>query len=84
MRFENSVQMSVDIPEALLDKQVPALSLQLLLENAIKHNAFDNASPLTIKVTGQAHQLQVSNNVKKRTQLNGSSGMGLELSLIHI
>lgn len=78
MRFEDSVRLDIDIPEIMLERKVPALSLQLLLENAIKHNAFDSMSPLNIKVTGEDDHLKVSNNVRKRMHLNGSNGLGLK------
>lgn len=77
-RFENNVRMEVSISEEQQKLKIPSLSLQLLLENAIKHNAFDAEQPLVIKITGDESSLQVSNNMKKRKQLNGTSGMGLE------
>ena len=77
-RFEDSVHVDINVPESDLDKKVPSLSLQLLLENAIKHNAFDEKEPLQIEILKSDKGLEVSNNVKKRNHINGSNGIGLE------
>ncbi len=76
-RFEKSISLDVDIPENYLEKQVPSLSLQLLLENAIKHNAFDEESPLKITIKIEDEMLVVENNKKSRTTLYENGGLGL-------
>lgn len=78
MRFENSILLHTDIDDSLLDKKIPSLSLQLLLENAIKHNAFDTNNPLSISISADADLLSVSNNRKVRKKVNGSNKMGLK------
>ena len=77
-RFEDSINLEIDIQEALYEGKIPALSLQLLLENAIKHNAFSKLKPLDIKIYSEKNNLIVQNNKKERSQLAVSSGMGLK------
>jgi sensor histidine kinase YesM len=77
-RFENSIKIDVDIPQNTLKKSLPSLTLQLLLENAIKHNAFDADNPLNIKIHQEDEYLVVENNRKKRMNLAISNGLGLK------
>lgn len=78
IRFENSIFLDVDIDKTLYERNIPSLSLQLLLENAVKHNAFDTNQPLQIQIKSQGDLIIVSNNIRKRSHLNGSSGIGLK------
>lgn len=61
-------------PEA---KIVP-LSLQLLLENAVKHNVVSQGQPLEISITEERGFLVVKNNLRKKNILGKSSGFGLQ------
>ncbi|MEX0363377.1 MAG: 2TM domain-containing protein, partial [Allomuricauda sp.] len=54
------------------------LSLQLLLENAVKHNVVTAAKPLHIKVEEKAGNLVVSNNLQEKQVVKKSSGVGLQ------
>lgn len=78
VRFEEGIYLNVNIDKAKLQQKVPALSLQLLLENATKHNGFSKSQPLTIDITAINGHLVVSNNRQERRRLLESSGMGLE------
>ncbi|MDT7827884.1 2TM domain-containing protein [Pricia sp. S334] len=77
MRFEGSIVCelpeSVQNPEA---KIVP-LSLQLLLENAVKHNIVTSSKPLIIKVFEKDSGLVVQNNLQEKQCVKKSSGVGL-------
>ncbi|RYG46335.1 MAG: histidine kinase, partial [Chitinophagaceae bacterium] len=47
MRFENAVALNIDLPESVMDQYlIPPISLQILVENAIKHNEFSEDQPL--------------------------------------
>lgn len=62
-RFEDALQVNIDIPEEFNNYQIPPLSIQLLIENAIKHNAFSEEKPLQVSIfTNQNHELVVANN----------------------
>ena len=58
-RFGDSVTIEIDVPEALLDAQVPALILQPLVDNAVKHGALrgDASSLITIRAAAEDRQL---------------------------
>jgi hypothetical protein len=77
MRFEDSIVF--DIPEAASNPEakIVPLSLQLLLENAVKHNVVTGAKPLHIKVFEQEGYLVIRNNLQEKTVVNKSSGVGL-------
>jgi len=77
IRFKNAIQYEIDIPESVHEGFLPLFSIQLLLENAIKHNAFTKDSPLFIKVSYRDSWIIVSNNIQQKTVMEPSSGMGL-------
>jgi sensor histidine kinase YesM len=56
----------------------PPLALQLLVENAIKHNIVSSEQPLTIELYREEDQLVVRNNFQKRTNGTISTGIGLQ------
>ncbi len=78
MRFEDSILF--DIPEKSTDPEakIVPLSLQLLLENAVKHNVVTADRPLHIKVYEEDGSLVVSNNLQEKQVVKKSSGVGLQ------
>lgn len=77
-RFENAVQLTIEVPEPeFVAYLIPPISLQLLVENAIKHNEFSNRNPLIITIKREEDQLVVSNKVYKKEQRKASSKIGL-------
>ncbi|GAA4455118.1 histidine kinase [Nibrella saemangeumensis] len=68
IRYGNSVFVVQDVRESLLENQLPPLSLQLLIENALKHNMLLPECPLTIRVacTPQG-ELEVTNTICRKT-----------------
>jgi hypothetical protein len=78
MRFENSI--TFEIPEGFENEEakVVPLSLQLLLENCIKHNVVSEAKPLHVKISIENNQLVVTNNFQKKEVLSDRKGVGLE------
>lgn len=76
MRFENSI--SYELPGNINENaKVVPLSLQLLLENCIKHNVVSSSKPLHIKISMQDNQLVVENNWQKKEVLSNGKGVGL-------
>lgn len=78
MRFENSIFLDLNVDESLMLEKLPALSLQLLLENAITHNGFDTKDPLHISIESVNGNLVVGNNKQQRNKLTAGNGMGLK------
>ncbi|MGD1841971.1 MAG: sensor histidine kinase [Thermonemataceae bacterium] len=77
-RFEKAIVIHEKIDEKHLQKLIPPLSLQILLENAIKHNIFDHKQPLEIRLSAiGTNKLIVSNNLNIRPQVKKSSQVGL-------
>ncbi len=77
MRFEDSIIF--DIPEKASnpESKVVPLSLQLLLENAVKHNTVTSSNPLHIKIYEDGDSLVVENNLQPKQIVKKSSGVGL-------
>ena len=78
MRFENSI--TFEIPDGFENEEakVVPLSLQLLLENCIKHNVVSETKPLHIKISIEDNQLVVTNNLQKKEVLSDRRGVGLQ------
>lgn len=78
MRFENSI--TFELPEGFdnPETKVVPLSLQLLLENTIKHNVVSERKPLHIKIYIENNYLIVENNLQKKEVLQDRRGVGLQ------
>ncbi|WP_390450061.1 2TM domain-containing protein [Chryseobacterium sp. Alg-005] len=76
-RFENSVDFVFDVQKEDYRRYVVPLSLQLLLENCIKHNFATSSKPLIIKVFSENDTLCIENNLQVREQMKESAGIGL-------
>lgn len=78
MRFENSI--TFEMPQGFdnPDAKVVPLSLQLLLENTIKHNSVSEQKPLQITIAVQDNYLVVTNNLQKKEVLQSRKGVGLQ------
>lgn len=77
-RFEDNLAITIMVPEEKLRKKIIPLSLQILMENAIKHNIVSSEKPLRIDVFAEDGWLVVSNNLQKKNQVNESTGIGLD------
>ena len=78
MRFEESIQCEILIDEAFEDAKVVPLSLQLLLENTIKHNVVSDQKPLKIQIYTENNGLIVKNNLQKKEVMGNRKGVGLQ------
>ncbi|BAP29558.1 two component system sensor histidine kinase [Chryseobacterium sp. StRB126] len=76
-RFEDSVDFIFDVTKEDYRKFVVPLSLQLLLENCIKHNFATSSKPLVIRIFSKDDILCIENNLQVREQIKESSGIGL-------
>lgn len=76
-RFEDSVDFDFDVKKEDYRRFVVPLSLQLLLENCIKHNFATSSKPLIIKIFSENDTLCIENNLQVREQIKESSGIGL-------
>jgi LytS/YehU family sensor histidine kinase len=76
IRFGEGFVSEIVLPDH--DFYVAPLSLQMLVENAFKHNEASKNAPLHIRIFESDHYLVVSNNLQKRAHPAESSGIGLE------
>ena len=79
-RYGNNVRLDISLPaETEQHYFIPPLTLQLLAENAIKHNVVSSANPLQISITaGPGNTLLIANNKLARSSVQPGTGMGLE------
>lgn len=78
MRFENSLSYEIAIENLNPEAKVVPLSLQLLLENAVKHNIISEQKPLLIKISIEKEFLVIQNNFQKKEVLQERQGVGLQ------
>ena len=78
MRFENSITFDLPTNFDSTEAKVVPLSLQLLLENTIKHNVVSEKKPLHIKIYIKDNFLVVENNLQKKEVLQDRRGVGLQ------
>jgi two-component system, LytTR family, sensor kinase len=77
VRFENSLLVCIYVPEHVHHLLIPAYALQALVENAIKHNAFTEKRPLSIRIECTGEEISVMNN-KTPIIVDKPSGTGLK------
>ncbi|WP_223034918.1 2TM domain-containing protein [Hanstruepera marina] len=77
MRFEDSIIFEIPEKASNPESKVVPLSLQLLLENAVKHNTVTSNKPLHIKIYEDQGDLIVENNFQPKQIVKKSSGVGL-------
>ncbi|MCG2462459.1 2TM domain-containing protein [Flavobacteriaceae bacterium F89] len=77
MRFEDSIVLDILEKGSNPEARIVPLSLQLLLENAVKHNVVSSERPLHIKVYEDSGMLVVSNNLQEKQVMKRGSGVGL-------
>jgi hypothetical protein len=78
IRYEEAVQLMNSIEEPALEQYlIPPISLQVLVENAIKHNEFNDLFPMRIEIEMKAEQIIISNEKRRKTVRKMSSKIGL-------
>ena len=76
IRFNDNLQFTEAVDPGLYQGNIPPLTLQLLIENAIKHNEVSDQRPLHIQLESEGDQLVVRNNVQLRQDVRASNGLG--------
>lgn len=78
-RYGNKMHIAVNISPSYLLHRVPPMALQILIENAVKHNIASQSKPLHIRIfANEAAGLIVENNLQKRNNPEPSTGVGLQ------
>ncbi|MGX5691070.1 sensor histidine kinase [Arcticibacter tournemirensis] len=77
-RFEEGLQIKKEISDSVFSKHIPPLSLQILIENALKHNIASENRPLYITIYNEDQSfLVVENNLQPKLFVEDSLGQGL-------
>jgi len=77
-RFGDNLKLEWEIDESSLDKSVIPMSIQLLLENAIKHNVISRAKPLKILVKVVGNKVIIENKIQPKSTQLPSTKLGLK------
>ena len=77
LRFNKNVTLSQNIKDKLMNYKIPPLALQILIENAIKHNEISKRNSLEISVFTNDEHLVVKNNINKKYSPEPGAGVGL-------
>lgn len=79
IRFMKKIIIHINIPKAFYDFLILPIAIQLIIENAIKHNTFSKSKPLCIDIeVDDQDRLNIVNNLHLRDTKFVSTGVGLE------
>lgn len=76
VRFPDGLHVNIDIPAELMSRFILPCSLQLLIENATKHNVINAANPLVIQICSDGESISVTNNIIPKVTKASSTGLG--------
>ena len=77
-RFDGMFMVHCQLDDDALDGQIVPVTLQILLENAIKHNVISEAQPLTVTIHANGGFLEITNPIQRKRQVETSNRQGLE------
>lgn len=78
-RHGESIRLRKNIEKQYLSYFIPSLTLQLIVENAVKHNTISKNDPLVIDIfTAGENKLVVNNNLQRRASVTHTNGVGLQ------
>ena len=78
-RFKNKFEVQVDLEKDVIEtSKIPPLTLQILVENAVKHNRMSEREPLIIRIQRDGDMLTVHNKFRPRGEEVSSTGVGLQ------
>ena len=77
VRFTTGLTVEKNIPDSILNQYVAPLSVQLLVENALKHNVITRENPLTISIQVEEGFLWVKNEIKPKVHFESGTKVGL-------
>jgi len=77
-RFGNQFSLKIELDEQIMKTVIPPLTLQLLTENAIKHNVVSKSKPLEVLIKNDKENIFVENNRNVKKNLEKSTGIGLQ------
>jgi two-component system LytT family sensor kinase len=78
VRFEDNFRLEIQLPKEILHTPLPPLTLQLLVENAVKHNQVSKEDPLVVTIAYQKNHLLVSNTKMQASASAPGFSIGLQ------
>jgi sensor histidine kinase YesM len=78
VRHNEAIIIHTDIDKIHLSKLIPTLSIQMLVENALKHNYYSKEKPIKIEIYIDHNRILITNNLKKRLDSQESTQLGLK------
>ncbi len=82
VRYEYHLQLEINVPQNIMDTSIPPMTLQLLVENAVKHNAISKDQPLLVYIGAKDNTHVIVYNTKTQT-LRPTSSFRVGLENIH-
>lgn len=76
-RLGDNFKVEIQLDDEIKSSRIPPLTLQLLTENALKHNVIGKGKPLTVSIVNDADSIIVENNIRLKKQTEQSTGIGL-------
>jgi LytS/YehU family sensor histidine kinase len=77
IRYKEALDIDINISKIAREKGIVMVTLQMLIDNAIKHNIVQSAAPLKIQIWDNDDSLHIKNNKQLRKQIETSNGHGL-------
>lgn len=81
VRYEGKLFIEIDVPEGYMERTLPSLTLQPLVENAVKHNTITRSHPLYVVISAFRDYLTVSNPLQPKID-DSEKGTGIGLKNI--
>jgi len=78
IRYKEGLDIQLNISDAGMEKGIVMVTMQMLIDNAIKHNSIQTGQPLQICISDQGDELHIRNNKQLRRQIETSNGHGLK------
>jgi LytS/YehU family sensor histidine kinase len=78
IRYGENLIVEKNVPQKYKSMRLPVLSLQLIIENAVKHNVISQQKPLTIRMRAIDHFFEIWNNKNRKQDNEPGTGTGLE------
>lgn len=79
IRYGKALKYSVDLPSNLLERNIPPFAIQILIENACKHNIFNIDRPLDIQINAQDERIVIRNNYQPKLSNSSSNKLGKKI-----
>lgn len=78
VRYEDNLQFDIRLHPSCTSRKLPTMSVQMLIENAVKHNEISNRKPLVIRIMAEDSHVVVSNHIQPKLTSDASTQIGLD------